>query len=138
MVKESLKALSSLDERRVCQLASTGKYSTRKLIPTTGLKLITLRSTSILTGRSTRMFKYPTAAAPLDIQVQYNTDVSVSARDCSYACLPVPLLSKSAVKKQKGKNIGRFCLSHSLHGIAAEYNSFAHYHQRMMLLLFSE
>ncbi|KAF8770157.1 Transposable element Tc3 transposase like protein [Argiope bruennichi] len=29
------KALSSRDERRVCQLASTGKYSTRKLIPTT-------------------------------------------------------------------------------------------------------
>ncbi|KAF8788793.1 Transposable element Tc3 transposase like protein [Argiope bruennichi] len=33
------KALSSRDERRVCQLASTGKYSTRKLIPTTGLKV---------------------------------------------------------------------------------------------------
>ncbi|GIY90917.1 transposable element Tc3 transposase [Caerostris darwini] len=29
------KALSSRDETRVCQLASTGKYSTRKLIPTT-------------------------------------------------------------------------------------------------------
>ncbi|KAF8786459.1 Transposable element Tc3 transposase like protein [Argiope bruennichi] len=31
------KALSSRDERRVCQLASTGKYSTRKLLPTTGV-----------------------------------------------------------------------------------------------------
>ncbi|KAF8796149.1 Transposable element Tc3 transposase like protein [Argiope bruennichi] len=32
------KALSSRDERRVCQLASTGKYSTRKLIPKKDLK----------------------------------------------------------------------------------------------------
>ncbi|GBM29315.1 Transposable element Tc3 transposase [Araneus ventricosus] len=36
---ERLKALSSRDERRVCRLASTGKYSTRKLIQTTGLNV---------------------------------------------------------------------------------------------------
>jgi IS30 family transposase len=30
------KALSSCDGRRVCRLASTGKYSTRKLVKTTG------------------------------------------------------------------------------------------------------
>ncbi|XP_035210250.1 uncharacterized protein LOC118184659 [Stegodyphus dumicola] len=33
------KPFSSREERRVCQLVSTGKYPNRKLIPTTGLKV---------------------------------------------------------------------------------------------------
>lgn len=33
------KALSTCGKRRVCRLASTGKYSTRKLIQTTGLNV---------------------------------------------------------------------------------------------------
>ncbi|GIY01392.1 transposable element Tc3 transposase [Caerostris darwini] len=49
------KALSSRDERRVCSLASTGKYSTRKLIPTTGLKVCqkTIYNTIGRSGRYT-------------------------------------------------------------------------------------
>jgi hypothetical protein len=33
------KSLSSCDEKRVCRLASTGKYSNRKLVKTTGLNV---------------------------------------------------------------------------------------------------
>ncbi|KFM63293.1 Transposable element Tc3 transposase, partial [Stegodyphus mimosarum] len=49
------KALSSRDERRVCQLVSTGKYSTRKLISTTGLKVCqkTIYNTIRRSGRFT-------------------------------------------------------------------------------------
>ncbi|KAF8792721.1 hypothetical protein HNY73_004290 [Argiope bruennichi] len=39
------KALSSRDERRVCQLASTGKYSTMKLIPTTDASIYLIFAT---------------------------------------------------------------------------------------------
>ncbi|KFM72675.1 hypothetical protein X975_21788, partial [Stegodyphus mimosarum] len=44
------KALSSSDERRVFQLVSTGKYSTRKLIPTTGLNVCQKRFITQLEG----------------------------------------------------------------------------------------
>ncbi|KAF8792895.1 Transposable element Tc3 transposase like protein [Argiope bruennichi] len=49
------KALSSRDERRVFQLASTGKYSTRKLIPMTGFKVYqkTIYNTIRRSGRFT-------------------------------------------------------------------------------------
>ncbi|KFM58041.1 Transposable element Tc3 transposase, partial [Stegodyphus mimosarum] len=49
------KALPSRDERRVCQLVSTEKYSTRKLISTTGLKVCqkTIYNTIRRSGRFT-------------------------------------------------------------------------------------
>ncbi|GFT98626.1 hypothetical protein NPIL_306681 [Nephila pilipes] len=93
--------------------------------------------TTILTGRSTRMFKYPTAAASLDFRSTAQHRRVPCARDCSYACLSLSIPSKSAVKKQKGKNIGRFCLSHSLHDMLQNTIDCAYYHQRMLLLLFS-
>ncbi|GBN46799.1 hypothetical protein AVEN_112171-1 [Araneus ventricosus] len=61
------KALSSRDERRFCRLASTGKYSTRKLIQTTGLNVC--RKTMYNTIRRSGSYIYTAKLAkPLLLQ----------------------------------------------------------------------
>ncbi|GFW70448.1 hypothetical protein TNCV_4915681 [Trichonephila clavipes] len=71
------------------------------------------------------MFKHPTAAAWLDLRSSAHHRRVPCARDCcSYACLFLSILSKSTVKKQKGKKYRSLLPIPLLTRHAVEYNRF--------------